>query len=356
MNMSNPGGGPANVTPDEWERIARYVTGEAGPDEVEITERWVKADPRRAELVRLLESIVRNVERDEASATPIDVESALSKVKGRFGEAKVIQLREPASDAPSRRATFALLKVAAAAVIIIGGTALWQNIRRAETNDTGRTFATSVGERRDVVLKDGTRVLLGPTTRLVVGGDGTGERLVSLDGIAYFHVVHDSARPFTVKAGAISIQDIGTAFSVETDDSAGTRVAVDSGTVAIGAADQRRATGAVLNARDRASVDPQGVVAVERSAVSEDDMAWTEGRLVFRDSPLVLVGAELYRWYGVRLRVADSSLANLHLTATFSGEPVDRVLNVIALSLGARIERQGNVAILHRAPAPGTLR
>ncbi|MFL5488731.1 MAG: FecR family protein, partial [Gemmatimonadaceae bacterium] len=158
----------------------------------------------------------------------------------------------------------------------------------------------------------------------------------------------------TVRAGSISIQDVGTAFSVETDDSIGTRVAVDSGSVAIGAADQKHVTGAVLNARDLATVDTQGVVVVDRSAVSDDDLAWTQGRLVFRDAPLILVGAELYRWYGVRLKVADSSLANVHLTATFSGEPVDRVLNVIALSLGARIERQGNVAILHRISASGT--
>lgn len=356
MNMSNSDGTPAGITPDQWERIARYVTGEAGPGEVEVTEKWVKADPHRAELVRLLESIVRNVESDDASATPIDVESALSRVKARFGEAKVLPFAEPISDARSRRATFALLKVAAAGVIIIGGTALWQNLRRAESDASGRTFATSVGERREIVLTDGTRVLLGPTSRLVVARSGADERLVNLDGIAYFHVVHDSARPFTVKAGSISIQDIGTAFAVETDDSAGTRVAVDSGSVAIGAADQKRATGAVLNARDRASVDVDGVVAVERSAVSADDLAWTEGRLVFRDSPMVLVAAELYRWYGVRLRVADSSLANLHLTASFSGEPVDGVLNVIALSLGAHIERQGSVAILHRAPAPGSPR
>jgi transmembrane sensor len=175
-----------------------------------------------------------------------------------------------------------------------------------------------------------------------------GQRLVSLDGVAYFNVVHDSAHPFTVRAGSISIQDIGTAFAVENDDSAGTRVAVDSGSVAIGAADQNHVRGAVLNARDRAIVDVEGVVAVERSAVSEDDLAWTQGRLVFRDSPLVLVGAELYRWYGVRLRVADSSLVNLHLTASFAGEPIDRVLDVIALTLGARIERQGNVAVLSR--------
>ena len=355
MNMSNPDGGSAKISPDEWERIARYVTGEAGPGEAEITKRWVEADPHRGEIVRLLQSIVRNVERDDASATPVDVESALTKVKARFGEAKVIPFTQTsASDSQSRRTIFALLKVAAAAVIIIGGTVVWQAVRRSEFNASALTFATSIGERRQVVLRDGTKVLLGPTSRLVVARNASDDqRLVILDGIAYFSVVHDPARPFTVKAGAISIQDVGTAFAVESDDSAGTRVAVDSGSVAIGAADQKHSRGAVLNARDRATVDAQGVVSVERSVVSEDDLAWIQGRLVFRDAPLILVGAELYRWYGVRLRVADSSLANLHLTASFSGEPVDRVLNVIALSLGARIERQGNVAILSRAPASG---
>jgi len=355
MNMSNPDGGSAKISPDEWERIARYVTGEAGPGEAEITKRWVEADSHRVEIVRLLESIVRNVETDDSSATAMDVESALTKVKARFGEAKVIPFNQRHAEAESRRTLIALAKVAAAAVIIVGGTVLWQRIRLLEYNSNGQTFATSVGERRQVVLTDGTQVLLGPTSRLVVAKTGNNDlRLVTLDGSAYFSVVHDPSRPFTVKAGAISIQDVGTAFAVESDDSAGTRVAVDSGSVAIGAADQKHSRGAVLNARDRAIVDAQGVVSVERSAVSEDDLAWIQGRLVFRDAQLILVGAELYRWYGVRLRVADSYLANLHLTASFSGEPVDRVLNVIALSLGARIERQGNVAILYRAPASGT--
>jgi transmembrane sensor len=354
MNMSNPDGDSGKISPDEWERIARYVTGEAGRAEAESTREWVEADTHRAEIVRLLQSIVRNVEHKDSSATTIDVESALSKVKARFGEAKVIPFARPADDAQSRRTTVALLRVAAAAAIIIGGTILWQNLRRAEVNRSEQTFATSVGERRQVVLTDGTKVLLGPTTRLVVGSGTDDQRMVSLDGIAYFSVVHDPARPFTVKAGAISIQDVGTAFAVETDDSAGTRVAVDSGSVAIGAVDQNNSRGAVLNARDRATVDAQGVVAVERASVSEADLAWIQGRLVFRDAPLILVGAELYRWYGVRLRVADSSLANLHLTASFSGEPVDRVLNVIALSLGGRIERQGSVAILFRASESGS--
>ena len=352
MNMSNPDGGSVNISPDDWERVARYVTGEAVGGEAEETKRWIEAEIHRVNLVHLLESIVANVPRNDAS--DIDVERALSSVHARMHEPTVLPFTlRPAEDPRSRRTISAFLRVAAAIVIIVGGTMLWNSVRRSRLESSERTFATSIGERRQVLLKDGTKVLLGPTSRLVVGSSATdGERLVTLDGIAYFSVVHDPAHPFTVRAGSISIQDIGTAFAVENDDSAGTRVAVDSGSVAIGAADQNHSRGAVLNARDRAIVDAQGVVSVERAAVSEDDLAWTHGRLVFRDAPLVLVGAELYRWYGVRLRVADSALADLHLTASFSGEPIDRVLNVIALSLGAGVERQGNVAVLHRATEP----
>ena len=351
MNMSKPDEGSANISPDEWERIARYLTGEAGSGEAEATRGWVETDPHLVKVVRLLESVLANVSREDSS--DINVESALNHVKSRINEPKVIPLAPRIAVAGTDRSFMALLRVAAAAIIIFGGTMLWQNIG-SRGNMASQTFATSVGERRQVLLKDGTKVLLGPTSRLVVFfGDQDGDRLVTLDGVAYFSVVHDPAHPFTVKAGEIRIQDVGTAFSVESDDSAGTRLAVDSGSVSIGAADQDPNAAAVLNARDRATVDTKGIVVVERSAVSDDDLAWTQGRLVFRDAPLILVGAELYRWYVVRLRVADSSLANLHLTASFSGEPVDRVLNVIALSLGARIERQGNVAILHRATASG---
>jgi transmembrane sensor len=351
MNMSKRDAGSANITPDDWERIARYLTGEAGSGEAEATERWVEADPHRVEIVQLLESVLANVAREDS--LDIDLDGALENVKSRLDDPKVIPLSLHPAKTGTDLGFMALLRIAAAAIVIVGGTMLWQSIRGSR-GDAGQTFATSVGERRQLVLKDGTRVLLGPTSRLIVlFGNQNGDRVVKLDGVAYFSVVHDAAHPFTVKAGTFRIQDVGTAFVVESDDSAGTRVAVDSGAVALAAADHDPDASTVLNARDRATVDMKGIVLVERSAVSDDDLAWVQGRLVFRDAPLILVGAELYRWYGVRLRVADSSLANLHLTASFSGEPVDRVLNVIALSLGARIERQGNVAILHKAAPSG---
>jgi transmembrane sensor len=193
--------------------------------------------------------------------------------------------------------------------------------------------------------------VLGPESRLIVDPNSS-DRSVSLRGAGYFAVAHDASHPFTVKVGTVKIQDVGTAFSIQTDESGGIRVAVASGSVALGPRESGRASAEVLRARDRATVSSSGMVGIERAAVSDDDLAWVQGRLVFRDAPVIQVGAELSRWYGVRLMLADSTLSNLHLTASFSGESVDRVLNVIALSLGARIEREGNVATLYRSSAP----
>ncbi|HWJ22481.1 MAG TPA: DUF4974 domain-containing protein, partial [Gemmatimonadaceae bacterium] len=76
------------------------------------------------------------------------------------------------------------------------------------------------------------------------------------------------------------------------------------------------------------------------------------GRLAYDAAPLDVVRADLRRWYGVDLRVADSTLARRRLTASFDGEPVARVLDVVALALGATVERSGNVAVLRTAAAP----
>jgi transmembrane sensor len=299
-------------------------------------------------MVNALRTALANAARDEPPG--LDVENALARVKSRLTIPRIIPgpVRSPSLE---RSNTFApYLRAAAALLVLIGGGLFWQKVHRGDSGP--KIFATSVGERREFQLADGTRVVLGPTSRLVVE-DGSNDRSVSLEGEGYFSVVHDASHPFTVRVGSMSVEDVGTAFAIQTDDSGAVRVAVDSGAVALGPQEAAPESKEILNARDRATVKPSGLVVVERSAVQDDDLAWVQGRLVFRDAPLIQVGAELYRWYGVRLRVADSTLANLHLTASFSGESVDRVLNVIALSLGARLDRQGNVATLYRADAPG---
>ena len=101
----------------------------------------------------------------------------------------------------------------------------------------------------------------------------------------------------------------------------------------------------ILGAGQFGLLTPDGNAATRPS--TEQDLAWMQRRLVFRETPMSEVVESCRRWYGIRLRLADASLASQHLTATFSGETPEAALEVIRLSLGAEIERRGDTAIVH---------
>jgi transmembrane sensor len=219
---------------------------------------------------------------------------------------------------------------------------------------TSRTYATAVGQRDSVTLADGSRIMLGPDSRLTVPSNYAsrrtgGSRQVELRGDAYFDVRHDATQPFVVRVASAVIEDVGTSFTVESDDADTTRVAVVTGSVRLRADNAPATSGVILQAGDRGAVDRSGRASVMRRSVRADDTAWTTGQVVFRDASLARVAAEIRRWYGVQLHVTDSSLLNQHLNTSFNGEPVDQVLRKIGLMLGARVVRQGDTATL--APA-----
>src|SRR4051812_46863968 len=104
MTMQNRDSNPSNISPDDWERIARYITGEASSAESEATRGWLEADSHRRAVVDLLDTVVANVGREGSSE--VDVERALTRVKARFDDPKIIPFarRLAAHDSRSRAA------------------------------------------------------------------------------------------------------------------------------------------------------------------------------------------------------------------------------------------------------------
>jgi transmembrane sensor len=208
-----------------------------------------------------------------------------------------------------------------------------------------------------VLLSDGSRVMLGPQSKLVVPADyAAAARTVSLEGDAYFDVRHDAEKPFTVRAAAALIEDIGTTFTVESDAGDATSVAVVTGKVRLRPETSTAADGVVLDAGDRGSVDANGRTHVERHAVRDEDVSWVTGRLAFRDAPMTRVIAEMQRWYGVKIRVADSAMLAQHVTTSFEGESADQALKILGLTIGARIDRRGDSAIVSSSRGPASSR
>jgi transmembrane sensor len=267
-------------------------------------------------------------------APDLDIDAAWRRVSARVREPEVRVL-------PIRRPWGSIaLRAAAAVALLVGGVAIWRGA--ASGGGPGvpevRVVSTLPGQTDSVRLSDGTRIVVGPGSELIVpAGYGETARTVDLKGEALFDVIHDDQRPFTVRAGRALIEDIGTTFTVRNDDDGVVRVVVTSGSV--------RLQGVVLQQGDRGIVGPDGMPVAERAAATADDLAWMRGQLVFDDAPLARVRAGIRRWYGVEV-LADSSLAGRHLTATFSGEPIQRVLDVIGLAFGARVERRGDTAVV----------
>ncbi len=341
----------APTTPPDWDAIARYLAGESSAEEARVVREWLEANPTDRELVQRLNTSV--IVDTGIAPADVNVEAALARVHRRMQDPERPRLTVIRGNGParSRRAVFAVGLVAAAAAVFAVIT-----LRSRSTVETAgvRTYATGVGKTELITLADGSRITLGPQSRLVVPSTFSNNRIVDLTGDAYFDIKHDASRPFAVRSASALIEDIGTTFSVESDAGEMTTVAVVTGSVRLRRDQSAPSTGVVLNAGDRGSLDANGQAHVERQAVRAEDTAWVGGRLAFRDASLARVAAEIERWYGVKVRIIDSNMAAQHVTTSFEGENADQALKILGLTIGAKIERRGDSAIVspNRGPAP----
>ncbi|MEO7367945.1 MAG: FecR domain-containing protein [Gemmatimonadaceae bacterium] len=338
----------------DWEAVGRHLAGEDTPGSIARVNE-LAADPSVRDLLAALDDATTHF--SEGLAKGIDVDAALGAVKGRMNSAGARPLKlEPTAGTQKVAALAPRWRVPFPAIAAVGllaiGLGTWASIGRQSEPavvaavESPRMVATGVGSRDSMRLSDGTKVVLGPLSSVkVASGYDTTSRNVDIRGDAYFEVVHDSSKPFTVHVENATIQDIGTKFAIHSDGVGGIGVSVMEGSVSL-APVQSAAPPVVLNAGDQGKLDKGGKVAARRGATTEDDMAWLSGRLVFRETPLSEVVSSMRRWYGIELQLMDSSLANRHLTATFSGEPPDRVIEVLRLALGADVERHGDTVFV----------
>lgn len=339
----------------EWEALARYVAGESQPDEVRTVEAWLAAHPADA---RLLGSVKQHADAAAAASDiTVNVDAAFAKVRGQLGtpaaappdRLTVVRGGAPKPSAAPARSPFVprLIMAVAATVLAFVGWQAWQSDGAAE-GGRERVLATGIGQRDSLTLSDGSKVVLAPGSKLTVAADfDGGNRLVTLEGAAYFDVHHDEAHPFTVRSAGAEIRDIGTAFTVKTDAAGDVTVAVTHGIVALRGTNSATSSAVELHAGDRGTVSAE-TVAVSRGTVTDDETTWTRGQLSYRDTPLSVVQADLKRWYGVDVQVADSALA--HRTVTMPSQPdAERVLSNIVAALGIERTQRGDTIILRSA-------
>lgn len=336
----------------DWEALARALDAEGDPSAVA---RWADAHPADAPFLALVKERMAGTEPAAPSAEA--TERALAAVRARM-QAPALSVSSGGASAPARRAPAAPVAppawrrwgvpAAAAAVLALASVRLTLPSRPQLMVESPITTAQGVTDT--LALPDGSQVILGPGSRLVVAdGYGGDHRAVTLEGAGFFTVRHDAARPFVVRVAGAEVRDVGTAFSVKTDRAGGVAVAVTEGVVELHRTAGPAAAAAApvtLRAGDRGDVSAEGTVTAARGVVDSASVAWTRGVLAYRDAPLREVQADLRRWYGLDVQVSDSLLARRTLTASFTADSATQVLRVVALALGADILERGDTVVL----------
>lgn len=206
----------------------------------------------------------------------------------------------------------------------------------------GTPISTGIGEIRRMPLGDGSVAVVNSASRLRVAFTRDARNIDLAEGEAWFEVAKNRARPFTVHAGPVRVQAVGTAFDVRRRDG-GSEVTVTEGTVKLWST----ASGAepvFVTAGHRAVMTDEAGVEISSlaPATSDQSLAWREGRIVLDDMTLAAAAAEFNRYHAEQL-VIDPALADKQVVGWFRTDDIDGFATASAAMVGGRVVRDRNV-------------
>lgn len=245
-----------------------------------------------------------------------------------------------------RKKWYGAVVAASASLIVLLG--VWQIF----ISSPAVAYTTGFGETQNVVLPDGSSVVLNANSYLRYYQEQAGKREVDLRGEAFFSVVPtDDRQTFTVHSEGVTVEVVGTAFNVN-NRRGKTQVVLESGKVVLNLpSDQLKSS-----ATEMVRMKPSDLV-----EVSESDQqitrkivnparysAWTQDVLIFDNVPLREVFELIRDTYGYRVKVVDEGIENKLWEAEISSQDIDLILEVLSKSFDLEIKKQGNELIVRR--------
>lgn len=235
--------------------------------------------------------------------------------------------------------------------------------------------ATAVGEQRQLVLEDGTRVFLNTDTRIVVKYDEKARRVELRRGEALFNVAKRSDWPFVVVAGDREVKALGTSFVVRRDAE---RIAVTlvegsvlvtpiqpalpqltqptidapgaiEQTPAITASDARGGGQFMLTPGQRLTFGSGAATRLDTPSIDKTT-AWRRGQVVLDDTPLQTAVAEMNRYNETKLIVTDPEAAAIPINGLFQAGDSAHFANAVAQAYGLTVIVRGDEIVLSGKP------
>lgn len=196
-----------------------------------------------------------------------------------------------------------------AGVVVSGTKADFSKIKTTSGEPEMKTISTPRGKDYELVLSDGTVVLLNADSKITFPTRFAGEnRTVKLVGEAYFKVSKNKHRPFIVETGNLYTKVLGTEFNLKAYPHSDVNVTLIKGSVAVNAEGKEVMLKPGQNAEYSEDKDIE-VTTVD----TEGYIQWKDGYFYFDNVPLIDVVRDLGRWYNVNIEIRNNSLMSYRL-------------------------------------------
>lgn len=190
-------------------------------------------------------------------------------------------------------------------------------------------FSTKSGDCSEILLPDGTKVLLNSASTLSYPANyGMKDRRVLLSGEAFLEVEKDSLRPFIVDTKDIQVKVLGTTFNMKAyDNSDLVETTLIEGSVEV-SSKQNPPYKIVLKPDQKAVYLKKSDKLTLSSGDTNYETAWTTGKLIFRSASFWEMVNTLERKYGYTF-IISGKLPEEKFTGSFNEDNVSNILEIL---------------------------
>ncbi len=208
-----------------------------------------------------------------------------------------------------------------------------------------RSIVTPRGGEYSLSLMDGTKVWLNADSRLTFPANfGELERVVELEGEAYFEVAENKKIPFIVKTFRSQTQVYGTAFNINAyPDDSRQKITLERGSigVTVGKKEYMLQPNKQIILSNNGSVEILPVDAQKQSV-------WRNGNFIFEKENLEDIMNQLARWYDVEILFTDAQTRQLHFSGKLNRyDHIEQLLNMIELTTHIKFKIEKRTIIIY---------
>lgn len=322
-----------------WDLLARYFGGNASDAEQEWIQQQKEKDPSFAKVYSQVSRLYSKPDTLANGYEP-DVERGWQRLQTR---ARIRQLNElPVREPAPKRRNYGW--AAAATIVFLLAAGLWL-AGRLDGDAEWIEVQTALNETREVLLADGSRVMLNENSLLAYpeafGSDG---RTVRLNGEAFFQVQKAEGRRFTVLTEDTKTEVIGTAFYLRAYPAEAVRIQVREGKVAF--ANLRNQEAVFLTPGQEAVMTAGEPLPQKKEWEDPNFGAWQSKQLQFSDTRLDRLVKTLEVYFDASISIRNPDLHNCRFTVSFEQPELEEVLDILAVTGSLTIEKEsGNYVI-----------